>query len=681
MEYKYSEDSTSEVKDVNSNQDLFSQIDRCVKDADSETGDWLDKQKKWHKMRMRIKKNKTFPFPGSSNLRMPTADSSIKKAKASVMGRVFGVRPIVQALPTPSGNWDTAQRLEKFLDHLCMDRIGLEPIGEILTDQSMEKGFILAKPYWKREIIERKEKIDIKELPIDEAVAVLTLSIEELLPVIFQRFDIDQSDLVYDDNLKIVTDAIEKVRRGDDEVVLIFKDVVKNHPDVSIVEPERFKVRANSAWRVEDLQEGTHEFFMPVSEVKRCAEYKGWDLGDLDLDEVKSKEVDTNLTDIEKDEREGITRLREDNLVRVWETYGWFDIDKDGKEEKCLVTSFPDFKRVVRKVLIDTLSGEYPFVKFYYELAYNRWYSHRGVVEMTEDIIKEIDTQHNMKIDAQTLRNAPMMLFRPGMVNPNAVRLMPSQAIPVQGVTPFDDALKVMDFHNPNIEFSYEREQMILETKIQELTGIVDYSLNSMINRRQPRTLGEVEAQASDANRVFSLDVSHYTQAFTKLIQKIYELWCEYGEEEYEFKYFGEASQGETIKLSREEIQGSYKIIIRGNDSNTNPQLKLQKASQILQASMNPMLIQMGIVGPQQIAMGLKRFYQSLDVENWEQLINFQPAPPQNTDIKVNFGDLSDGEKAQVLQKKGIQVDAQGRYAMKNMEAIEKAAEIANKIG
>lgn len=662
-------------------QELFSEVDRCVKDSESEIADWLDKQKRWHKMRMRIKKAKTFPFPGSSNLRMPTADSSIKKAKASVMGRVFGVRPFIQALPTPSGNWDTAQRVEKFLDHLCMDRIGLESIGEILVDQSMEKGFILAKPYWKREIIERKEKIDIRELPVEEVVAVLTASKEELIPVIFQRFDIDQSDLVYEENLKAVEDAIDKVRAGDEEVSFIFKDVVKNYPDVSIVEPERFKVRANSGWRVEDLQEGTHEFFMPSGEVKRCAEYKGWDLGDLDLDEVKSKEVDTNLTDIEKDNREGITRLKEDNLVRVWETYGWFDIDNDGKDEKCLITSFPDFKQVVRKVLIETLSGEYPFVKFYYELSYNRWYSHRGVIEMTEDIIKEIDVQHNMKIDSQTMRNAPMMLYRPGMVNPNMVRNMPSQAIPVQGVTPFDDAFKVVDFHNPNVEFSYEREQMILETKIQELTGIVDYSLNSMINKRQPRTLGEVEAQASDANRVFSLDVSHYTQAFTKLVQKIYELWCEHGEDEYEFKYFGEQSQGESIKLNREEIQGAYRIVIRGNDSNTNPQLKLQKASQILAAVTNPAFIQMGIITPQASANGLKRFLQALDVENWEEIVNMQPQPPQNTDIKVNFKDLVDGEKAQVLQKKGVQVDAKGRYAKVNREAIVEAADIANKIG
>jgi hypothetical protein len=679
MEYKYS--SIDKKVDTTDKDKLFSIIDSNVKDSESETGEWLDKQKRWHKMRMRIKKAKTFPFPGSSNLRMPTADSSIKKAKASVMGRVFGVRPIVQALPTPSGSWDTAQKLEKFLDHLCMDRIGLEPIGEILVDQSMEKGFILAKPYWKREIIERKEVIDIREMPFEEVMSIFNGDIEAVVEEAFLRFDVDRSDLVYEDNLKAIVDAIEKVREGYEKITFTFKDVTKNFPDVSIVEPERFKVRANSGYRVEDLQEGTHEFFMPVGEVKRCAEYKGWDLGDLDLDNVKTKEYSENLVDHEKDEREGITRLREDNLVRVWETYGWFDIDGDGKEEKCLVTSFPDFKRIVRKVLIETLSGEYPFVKFYYELSYNRWYAHRGVIEMTEDIIKEIDTQHNMKIDSQTLRNAPMFMFRPGMVNPNAVRLMPSQAIPVQGVTPFEDALKVMDFHNPNVEFSYEREQMILETKIQELTGIVDYSLNSMINKRQPRTLGEVEAQASDANRVFSLDVSHYTQAFTKLIQKIYELWCEYGEDEYEFNYFGERSQGETIKLSREEIQGSYRIVIRGNDSNTNPQVKLQKSSQILAAVTNPLFHQMGIITPQAAANGLKRYLQSLDVENWEEIVNLQPQPPQSTDVKVNFKDLEDGEKAQVLQKKGIQIDAKGRYASKNIENIERAAQIANQIG
>ena len=42
------------------------------------------------------------------------------------------------------------------------------------------------------------------------------------------------------------------------------------------------------------------------------------------------------------------------------------------------------------------------FVKFFYELTTDRWFAHRGIVEIAEDLIKEVDIQHNMKIDYQS---------------------------------------------------------------------------------------------------------------------------------------------------------------------------------------------------------------------------------------------------------------------------------------
>ncbi len=44
-------------------------------------------------------------------------------------------------------------------------------------------------------------------------------------------------------------------------------------------------------------------------------------------------------------------------------------------------------------------NGKWPFVKFYYELTTDTSFAHRGVVEIAEDLIKEVDIQHNMKID------------------------------------------------------------------------------------------------------------------------------------------------------------------------------------------------------------------------------------------------------------------------------------------
>ena len=46
---------------------LVKHILKEIEDVKGNTGTWSSSQEKWHKMRMRIKKIKTFPFSNSSN--------------------------------------------------------------------------------------------------------------------------------------------------------------------------------------------------------------------------------------------------------------------------------------------------------------------------------------------------------------------------------------------------------------------------------------------------------------------------------------------------------------------------------------------------------------------------------------------------------------------------------------
>jgi len=202
----------------------------------------------------------------------------------------------------------------------------------------------------------------------------------------------------------------------------------------------------------------------------------------------------------------------------------------------------------------------------------------------------------------------------------------------------------------------------MLETKIEELIGQIDFTLHSMINKRQPRTLGEVQLQWQNQQLTFSLDADLHRHQFEELFTWIWDLWCQYGDDEYEFAYFGRDGW-ERIKLTREEVQGKYKITVRGNDQNTNPQIRLQKAQMILMAQQNPIAIQAGVVTPINIANALKRFYQELDIPNWEELVSMpQPQPPNTAPLfRPRFKDLTDAEKAQVLAQAGIQPDIEGR--------------------
>lgn len=669
-------------------EDLFNYIDNKAKDAINHTAQWESNQEKWHKLRMRIKKAKTFPFVGSSNIRMPTAETAIRKVKAGVVNILFGIRPIVQAIPSPSGSWEVAGKIEKLLDHLLINVMKFKPKAILGIDRSLEKGFELFKPYWRTEIIKRKEKYDLKELSLEDAMMLFDINTtpDDIHKVVARRLNVDMHPMVAEDNIKALDEAIQKILSAEEVVEANFLDVTYNFPDVAVIDGERCYVPSDTGYDPQMARCLIHEFFLPLDMIKKNVELKEWDKNAVDMISASKDVKSDKPIDSLKKTREGITD--EDNpskLVKIWEYYGWYDLNGDGEQEKCVVTCAPEFKTIVKKLLLDTDSGEFPFVKIFYELTDDRWFSHRGIPELLEDIIKEIDVQHNMKIDSQTIRNAPMFVYRAGMVNPNLIQMIPNQGIPVNGTGRLDDTIAALNFHNPNVEFSYEREQMILETKIQELVGQADFSLQSMINKREPRTLGEVELQQQNLGSIFSLDASMYIEQFSQLFTMVWELWNQYGDEDYEFLYFGDAAfpKGEKVRLTREEIQGKYTITVRGNDQNTNPNVKLQKAQQILMGVTNPLLLQTGVVTPMHIANGMKRFYQALDVANWQELMNEKPQPIQQekeplVKFSAKFEELEPVEQAQILSGIGIQPDVNGRMMDERIENAKKVAEVSS---
>jgi hypothetical protein len=249
---------------------------------------------------------------------------------------------------------------------------------------------------------------------------------------------------------------------------------------------------------------------------------------------------------------------------------------------------------------------------------------------------------------------------------------------------PLNDIIAPLNNNNPNVEFSYEREQMLLEGRVEELIGQSDFTLQSMINKRQPRTLGEVGMQQQSMQNIFSLDADLMTGSIGELFNWTWELWCQYGDDKYEFAYFGQNGY-EPIRLTKEETQGKYKITVRGNDQNTNPQIRLQKAQMILQMQENPAAMQTGVVTPQNLANGMKRVYQIADIEGWEELVTM-PQPPQKPTLeqiapmfKPKMKDLTQFEQAQVLGAMGMQPDTRGRRMNDEMTGREHSADIQNK--
>ena len=670
-------------KDKKEPKGIVAKVKGWKDDSKEASNTWANKRSKWYRMRMRVKKAKTKPFVGCSNVRMPTLDTIIRKIKASLIQAVFGIRPLVSVIPSPSGDYNKAKKIEKFIDHLLMNVIKIKQKAVIATDRELEGGFFILKPYWETEIAMREKEFKVAELE-DEDLEVLydpETPEEVLLQYFASILEPDLSSKVRKENVAAIQKGVALVLQGEEVVTFKLKDVIKDQPNVALIDPEHCYVPAQSGCDPQDCEYIIHEFFLRPDQVDLRVDNNGWSKEAGKKIEHSKEMVRTN-TDIQKDTKEGIDRIEKHNLVKVWECY----YRQDGK--KRIVTMAPEFDAVFRDIALPFHSYKFPFVKLYYELIDDRWYAHRGVPELTEDIVKEIDTQHMQRIDSQTIRNSPMFLYRAGQMKGKSKQFTFGRGIPVSGMQDLKDIIAPFNATNTNAEYSYKDEQQVLEGKIGELIGVTDYNLQSQINKRQPRSKDEVNLQAQSSQIVFSLDSDLHRECWGNLFNWVWELWCQYGPDEYEFMYFGQDAQAqegapqgqESIKIGKEDVQNKYTVVVRANDNNTNPEERQNKANVILQDTY--MALQAGLAGPQNVIAARKRAMQEMGIENWEEFIMFEPQQPKPPvqPIVIQMEDLTDMERAQVLSGVGVQPDPQGRAMRGAREEEDRQVENTVKV-
>lgn len=674
-------DSSADFDKFLSDEEVMTKYKLAVQMALSDTSVWRNKQDAWNKQRMRIKKNKVFPFEGCSNLKMPTDERHISKKKAKLANRIFGIRPIIQAVPPPSGKMEIAQRIEKFLDHLIMDVMNFYPRGVIAIDKALESGFNTMKPYWRIEKTRRTETFGLDDMSVEDAAMMFSHGTDPdwIKAEIIKRLDIDMNPMLADENEKQVEDAIVKLYKGADEVTIDVDDLTYNAPDVAVPDAVRIIVPSESPldpqaceWICHDLVISYREF---ISRSERG--YKNIDA----VSSTLTRSTDPNFTiEQSKDAREGINRFQNGGYVRIWEIYTWEKLNEsDSAPRRCVITIAPEFNVVLRRMSLDMLNGKVPFARINREIIDDRWYSPRGIPELISDIVREIDVQKNQRIDSQTARNAPIYMYRVGIVNP-AMKLKPNKGIPVPPGVPFSEAFHMLNNTNLNAEFSYKDELQQLNAETEELLGEVNFTLQSQINKRQPRTGTEVDAQVQNMMPAANLEGEIISNGFNELFNMIFALWCEHGDDEYEFQYFGNSADGkfETIKLKKEELQGHI-ITVRGNDSNTNPAVRMQKAMTIKQITSDQLSLQMGLTTPMNVYNAQREVLQQLGV-NPDMFVSPPPPPPppRPAPIKIDMEDLTAQEAMQVKVSQGIQPDVLGNLERDAQLSAKHRAETAH---
>ncbi len=319
--------------------DLYSELYGMVEEAKNNSSTWADKANNYYRLRMRQKKTKVFPFPGCSNLRLPTIETAIRKAKSGLLALYTNVKPRVMVVPQGQQNIQQANKIEQFLDWLAEVKIKMLSKLAITTDLMLQHGISLVKVIWRMEDVTHIEEVNLEDLSVEEVTMIFDAQVsdEQLIQFAIQKFNVDTSETVMSDNIEALTKGIQEIRAGEKKVKIKLRDELYNAPDIVPCDPTYIYVPTDAGIDIQSLRFIAHEYLEPYN----CLKYKA-ENGIIDKSAVDDIDLyrDINIKDeknvnFTKDIREGIDRINNPSkMVKVIDLYTYYDLDNDGIEEK-----------------------------------------------------------------------------------------------------------------------------------------------------------------------------------------------------------------------------------------------------------------------------------------------------------------------------------------------------------
>lgn len=544
---------------------------------------WEQYQARWYRKRYGIRPKKTFPWPNCANFHLPLADKNIRKVKPAFVGSVQNVTPVSTFYALSAANRTAEAMIEKEFHWLWHQRMRMFPHVAVAADLALQQGFCIAKTVYDVTYRTIQSRLDRKDIP-EEAIAkwLTTLDPQEWSLYLQEKLGFDPED---EDHQQMIQESFQEILDGAEEVRLEYEVKEYDAPRVTIRDPRDIVVPPATG-ELEQAEVIFDVSFVTERELKDGARSGKYDRGAVrevikkgPLSRQTVSAADAVFTDggtggsesdsdVEKktgvnlqwsnDESEGYVRI---------EAYHWDEVKgKPTRQLTVWIVGAPEFP------LADESwdEAEWPFTKLFFELARYDHYAPRGVPDMTDSLGTSLVVQHNQMIDRQTLATALSYLYEPGAVQPNAMRFIPGQGIPVAQGRRFEFLTP------PQMDQSFDKNQMILKSWAEELIGNPDFGMSGPLNmtRGEARSATEIQSIMQEKQMTQSLDIQVWLDGWRGVMRKAWKLWVEHGPREFTAR-FGR----ERIKVNRTgEVLGEFDLEPNGNLWNLNPLVRLQKA-------------------------------------------------------------------------------------------------------
>lgn len=582
------------------------------------------------------KPNRIGPWAGSSNLHLPISLYHVQSMHSFLHNALFGTRPWFKMNPHDSVDVKVIQKNERLMNWSLVSQTnqgkGIEKsaiIDDWLYD-TIHKGWGVTKLRWEK--LQRKA-VKVREKTID---AITFRQIQSALEL-DKSFEVEQID---EDKFKISEEYEDFVTVNDGPVWdtiahedVLFPSYISDLSDLDACHIVMHRIELTAC----DIRTRMDSGFFDNDACQKLLDYEG--TGDMrDADKVASMQI--NLESFGGATEPTNHDSYKPKTFEIYECYCTYDIDRDGYDEEVVVYWHRETDGILRWTYLDriTESGKRPFVKmdFY---RHPRYSLSMGIPEVLDSISREMDSTHNLRIDAATLITTPFGFYDPGAgITSGVLKIEPGTMRPVD--RPRDSVY----FPNMPQNLSWlTQEESLLSSYAEKTTGI-----NELFMGRVPsqvgasRTVGGTVSMLNQSGIRIDLVLSRIRSGYSRFLNKHFVSLQENLPMGTVFRVIGDTGQpilnsdGSFVMdeyKDPSEITGIYDFEIIANSASSNRELERQNAILRSQLLLNPILLQLGITKPDNVYNIAKSILEKDGVLNISDYIT----KPENADKAMTF--------------------------------------------
>lgn len=638
---------------------------RVVTDYEGSIGDrqeWQEQLDQGYQRYLNVTQEKNFPWPNAANFHPPVTMTDVETLKPRLIEAIVGQDPTVLVLPVGAEDTERAFKTEQFLNWQIQTELRLFDLVDNSAHLFLVAGVVIAKVRWKRDI--RRVRA-IRRFPAGTPIDII---FEHLFGRAVPEDLTHEKDFTWTGTLRLPggrrTDVTAEFAFFEDEVqVLIDRDELTfESAKIEFPDPEDIIAPYRAGGDIQELPWITHRLYMGETELRRRARTGQFDaeaveeiiaLGPSGEDALNDTSGGAQQT---LDRQEGVdpfaANARDDQWC-ILEDYREADIDEDGWPEQIVCWVSERHKKLLGWDYLDNVnaSGKRPFVKAVFMPLPNRFYG-ISLPEMIRDIQDETTVIHNQRVDYGTLTNLPFGLRRASSMHKASLdSIRPGEFIDVDN--PQTDIVFPQLRNSTSFGF---QEEALLNQYNEKLTGVTDLALGRQPNRvGATRTATGVASLLSESGLRFKIFMVRFQEFWRQVFEHVLALDQQYLPPGKEFRVTGEP---EVIRLQdREAIAGKYDLRLAATTETLNKQSMRESAQIKLSTLLNPGLIQLGVIGPENIYNLALDFLKSFDERDPSRLItkpqavapkdpavehaifasgqDVEPSPAENTDAHL----------------------------------------------